>query len=141
MMPELSTQSAREAIASLERKIERLKTALADAEHAQNALLKAVEFFSGNSGKPRRRRVEINVDIDELGGKRLEEALIYIAERSGGEIRSGHVRPLLVDAGILRGIQTSHALSAALRLSDRFESVSRGCYKLIEGDPETDLRC
>ena len=130
-MPELSTHSAREEIDRLNRRIERLRTALDKTEQTRDAMLKTVEYFSENNVKPRRRRVQININIEELRGKRIEEALIYIAERSGGEVRSGHVRPLLADAGILRGTQISHALSSALRMSDRFESVSRGLYRLI----------
>ncbi|MCY4602290.1 MAG: hypothetical protein OXF27_20495 [Acidobacteria bacterium] len=115
---------------NLERKRERLAASLHEVTCVIEVLKKTIEHFDPTSKRRVVRQEVLNVDADELRGKSLEDALIYVAKRNDGIVRSSSVRPLLVESGVLRVKQTSHALSVALRTSEYFESVTRGKYRL-----------
>ena len=52
----------------------------------------------------------LDISLDELRGKSLDDALIYIAERNAGVLPSSAARGLLVEAGVLTGSQVGNAL-------------------------------
>ena len=82
-----------------------------------------------------------SLEVDNLRGMRLEEALITYAECHGGEINSYGARPFLIEAGLLRGESrvTSTQLYEALSNSKRFEQSNRkGRWKLVSGDAYED---
>ena len=71
----------------------------------------------------------------------LDEALVFLAEHNDGYLNSYDARPLLVDAGFLKGSPStvSTRLHEALEKSERFESLNRrGRWSLV--DPKTIVR-
>lgn len=141
-MADLTMQTAQERIDHLTKKADRLRVELESVERDIGAVKRTIEIFSPPPPPKRVRTQEyLNVNADELRGKRLEEALIYIAERNNGVINSRAARYLLIDAGVLRGqpATTSHALSTELRESERFERITRGKYKLVLQVLDTDV--
>ena len=78
------------------------------------------------------RAIHLDISPDELRGKPLEDALIFIAERNDGILPSTAARELLVEAGALRGNQTGNALWLALDRSERFARESKGRYRLVD---------
>lgn len=139
-MSDLTMQAAQDRIEQLTKRAERLRSELASVERDIGALQRTIAIF--NPAPPTRVRTQeyLNVDPDELRGKRLEEALIFIAERNKGFINSRAARYVLVDAGVLRGkpATTSHALSTELRDSEKFERLARGKYRLALQPDEAD---
>lgn len=67
----------------------------------------------------------------------LETRLVELAKEQQGELRSGYVRPILVQEGLLRGQgrTVSTRLHEALRNSEFFEPTGkRGIWRLIMSD-------
>ena len=90
------------------------------------------------SPKGQKLNSAIHVTADQLRGKELEDALIYIAEKHHGLVNTYHTRPILIDAGVLKGDseETSRHLNNALRKSKCFERADkngrRGNWRLIK---------
>ena len=83
-----------------------------------------------------------SLEVDNLRGMRLEEALVTYAECHGAEINSYDARPFLIDAGLLRGESrsTSSQLYEALSNSKRFEQSDRkGRWRLVYGAAYEDV--
>ena len=133
-MNDINKVSIAHELERLKKKRDRLKTSLHEVISLIDHLEKTVEHFNPKP-KTRTRKVEnLKIDPDTLKGKTLANALVYLAEQNNGVIKNYVVRPILVEAGILRGKHPEHMLSVALRNSEQFEPVSRGQFKLIEED-------
>ena len=133
-MTEINKSAIINELTSLKKKRDRLSASLQETTSLIGNLQNTLEHFSPKS-KKRVPKVEmLKIDPDALRGKSLDDVLVYLAEQNDGIVKNYAVRPLLVDAGILRGKRPEHALSVALRNSERFESVSRGQFKLVD-DP------
>ena len=66
----------------------------------------------------------------------LEAALLAIASRNDGIVRSTPARVALIDAGVLRGNRNSasHALCTALSDSPQFVREAPGRHKMVNDD-------
>ena len=132
--------------AELEERLSRLNQAL---EHVE----KALECTSGheeviNPTPPRlirrRRRAHSGALLPlVLSNMTLEEALIEFASRSGGFLNSYDVRPILIEAGLLKGSPgtASSRLYEALSNSDHFEQIEgerKGRWKMVTNDVDDD---
>ena len=131
-MPDISADTIRAKVESLARKIERLHDALTTAQQEHAALLLTLGLFQPAAPKRTRRQTALDISLDELRGKSLDDALIYIAERNAGVLPSTAARGLLVEAGVLTGSQVGNALWNALDRSERFERESKGRYRLVD---------
>ena len=99
----------KDKLAKVISKADRLRTALAEADEQVNALRLTIRLFEPPPIKPRRKqRADPKVNPDELRNLDIEDALVLIAERDGGFVYSSSARPLLVEAGLLRGKQISN---------------------------------
>ena len=131
-MCDITEKSIREKMESLSRKIERFQNALNAAVRERDALATTLEVFQPAKPKRTSRRMVLDIAHDELHGRTLEEALIFIAERNDGILPSTQARELLMAAGVLRGNQTGNALWLALDRSERFTRESKGRYRLVD---------
>lgn len=131
-MPDISEQKILHEIKTLEDKFDRLKSTLSEIAHTIEFLRGTLQHFNPEPKRYPRKQQAINVSVEDLAGKNIEEALIYIAEHNNNIINSRVARSLLVEAGILRGTQTSHTLWSHISESNRFEQIRRGCYGLVE---------
>ena len=122
-----------EEINTLTRKVDRMRATLEDAERRRDALALTLQHFQkpSPSAKPR-RATTLDIDPDDLHGKTLDEALIYIAEQNGGIVPSTAARHVLTEAGVLTGSQVGNRLWSALDHSERFTRESKGRYRLLE---------
>lgn len=83
----------------------------------------------------------LSVEVAELQGKEIVDALLLIAERNRGILRSRTARRLLEQAELLPGGQrSSNILWNAIVGSNRFEQVRRGEYRLREESWEPEDR-
>ncbi len=130
-MPDITMESIRSEIESLNRKVDRLRAALSDTERRRDALMLTLEHFEPGSPK-RRRQVALDINSDELRGMHPEDAAVLIAERNGGVLVSTYAREALVEAGVLTGSQTSNALWTILDRSERFVREAKGRYRLVD---------
>ena len=135
-MPDITEMTIRDEIEALNRKIERLRGSLADAEQRRDALALTLEHFQPPAVKRTRRQADIDVSPDELRGKAIGEALLLIANRGGGILRSTVARELLVEAGVIRGTQAGNALWTALDRSKNFVREAKGRYRLLNAVAE-----
>ena len=133
-MNDINKTSIMNELESLKKKRDRLKASLHGVISLIEHLQKTVEHFNPKPKTRTRKSEDLKIDPDTLKGKTLADALEYLAEQNNGIVKNYVVRPILVEAGILRGKHPEHALSVALRNSEQFEPVSRGQFKLIEED-------
>ena len=138
-MPDISADTIRAKVESLARKIERLQDALTTAQQEHAALLLTLGLFQPPAPKRTRRQTALDISPDDLRGKSLDDALILIAERNAGVLPSTAARELLVDAGVLVGLQVGNTLWNALDRSERFVRESKGRYRLVDDADEAEL--
>ncbi len=115
------------------------------AQAAADTLRREVEAYDlliarHTPRKPRKRKpVDLHVTTAEIEGMKLEPALLYIADRNDGLIKSTPARQLLTDAGILNG-RGEQQLYHFLSNSPRFENVHRGLYRVnVAWQPEDEM--
>lgn len=76
--------------------------------------------------------------ISRLSSKSLEDALVYLAEKNRGILNSYQARPVLVEAGLLKGSPgtTSSRLYDTLSSSQYFEPLGdkKGRWRLVTYD-------
>lgn len=103
-----------------------------EALDADIAALERARVLIGGTRQRKLRR--LGVKTAELRGLSAEDAAVLIAKRNGGLLESLYARPLMIAADILpnRGTQASARLWEVLSHSDKFESVRRGVYRLID---------
>ena len=135
-MCDITEKLIREKMESLTRKIERLQIALEAATRERDALATTLDVFQSTQPKRTHRSMALDISPEELRGKPLEDALIFIAERNDGIVPSTPARELLVEAGVLRGNQTGNALWLPLDRSERFARKSKGRYRLVDEPDE-----
>ena len=133
-MNDINKASIMDEIDRLKKKRDRLNGSLHGVVSLIDHLQKTVEHFNPKPKTRTRKSEDLKIDPDTLKGMTLADALVYLAEQNNGIVRNYVVRPILVEAGILRSKHPEHALSVALRNSEQFEPVSRGQFKLIEED-------
>ena len=131
-MPDISADTIRAKALSLAQKIERLEEVLKATRQEHDALILTLDLFQPSVPKRTRRQTELDISPDDLRGKSLDDALIYIAEKNAGVLPSTAARVLLVDAGVLTGSQVGNKLWNALDQSERFERESKGRYRLVD---------
>ena len=131
-MPDISADTLRAKALSLAQKIERLEETLKTTRQEHDALILTLDMFDPPSPKRTRRQTALDISPDDLRGKSLDDALIYIAEKNAGVLPSTAARVLLVDAGVLTGSQVGNTLWNALDQSERFERESKGRYRLVD---------
>ncbi len=138
-MPDITKVSIQSEIKSLNRKADRLRLSLSDTERRRDALVLTLEHFEPELAKSR-RQMSVDIDIDELRGMRIEDAVVRIAERNNGALISTYAREALVEAGVLTGSQTSNALWTILDRSERFVREAKGRYRLVDDtDDDSDV--
>ena len=126
-MPDITVDTIQSEIDALTRKIDRIRATLEDAERRRDALALTLQHFQEPSPPAKRRRATtLGVELAELQGKTLDEALIYIAEQNDGIVASTAARQVLTEVGVLTGNQIGNRLWSALDRSDRFEREQRG---------------
>ena len=135
-MKTLTMDVLQEDIKSLNSKIDRLKASLQEAERERDATLLVIAKYSEMPKKRVLRNAYLGINSDSLKGMTLEVALIHIAKCNNGIVRSSPARELLKEAGILNGAQNGHKLWNTLQLSEHFEKVAYGTYRLIDGQTE-----
>ena len=133
-MKPLSMDSVKADAESLDKKIERLKTLLEEAEQQRAALMLVIDRYTEKPKKRIRRNENLGILPEQLRGMKLEAALVFIAQKHGGDLNSSASRELLIEAGVLTGKQTGNTLWNTLQLSENFEKVSRGKYRLIDDE-------
>ena len=135
-MCDINEKLIREKMESLSRTIERLQKTVDDAQRKRDALALTLQVFQPAPPKRTSRTAALDISADELRGRPLEEALIFIAERNDGVLPSTPAREVLIEAGVLRGLQTGNALWLALDRSERFTRESKGRYRLLDEVPQ-----
>ena len=80
-MTNLTTPNAHDRIEQLTARRNKLRDELNNVEQDISVLQRAIEIFNPSPPKRVRKQEYLNVDTAELNGKRLEEALIYIAKQ------------------------------------------------------------
>ena len=126
----------REGLERVSAKMHRLTKALEEAQKQCEAYERVLEDLEPKPQLKKRVRKYDKIDVPDeaLNGKKLEDALIVIAERYDGILKSGPARKHLVALGMLPelGTQASAKMWAALSESEKFESVQRGAWRLID---------
>ena len=140
---------------SLAAKVERLTRSLGEAKRQYDAIVTSLELLDPLPSARRGQPASIGVSVDELSGKNLKDALLYIAEKSDGILRVTQARRLLVEAEIVRpGQSGSNRVNAILgEMHRQFQRIPdrKGRYRLIDdesepkneteaGDPSNDVR-
>ena len=71
------------------------------------------------------------IDNSHLEGKTQREALVEIARRNNGTVKTAEAKDLLIKAGLITKTKNASTIvSTAINRSGRFERVSPGVYKL-----------
>ncbi len=112
------------------RLIEQNRERLAEHEADLAALLRTQRIIRNGGAKAGVAKPEIDVSARELAGLSLSDALVYLAERGRGFVRSSQVRPILVAAEVISSKGATQKLSAALSESERYDREGRGVYRL-----------
>ena len=135
-MEEMTMETARSKLESLNKKVDRAQTNLQDLIKKRDSLKVTIELFTGTPVRRSRnsKTVDLGVEPEELRDMHIREAVVYIAEQNEGILLSTPARKLLEDAGILNGRQNGHALWNAIQESERFDKVGRGKYQLKVND-------
>ncbi len=125
-----------EGLERVSAKMHRLTKALEEAQKQCEAYKRVLEDLEPKPQLKKRVREYDNIDVPDeaLNGKKLEDALIIIAERYDGILKSGPARKHLVALDMLPklGTQASAKMWAVLSESEKFESVHRGKWRLID---------
>ena len=112
----------------LEAKVQKLERQYNEAKRQYSSVVTSLELLADN---PSKRSQATGVEVSEIAGKKLKEALLYIAEKGDGLLRVTPVRKLLVEAEVLRNGQSgSNRISTTLMDMPEFDRVSRGQYRL-----------
>ena len=132
MAKQLTVESIKSDIETLDRKIERMNQQLDKATQERDALETVLKLYSASPRRQARRHRSLNIDPEEIRGLSTEEALVRIAESGEGELNSTIARRILEDVGILSGENTQNDLWTILKSSKRFKKLEgRGRYRLI----------
>ncbi len=127
----------------LEAKVHKLERQYAEAKRQYDSVVTSLELLADNPSK-RSQATGIGVEVSEIAGKKLKEALLYIAEKGDGLLKVTPVRKILVEAEVLKNGQSgSNRISSTLIDMPEFERLSRGQYRLrgeSEGTKKSNSR-
>ena len=126
----LTPDDIRSDIYKVEKRIERIRATLADAEQIREALQRTLDFYLQPPSKAPRAHQDVN--SDDLRNMKLKEAVSYLAERNGGEFHSTTARDLLIEAGVIQEAHSRQTIYQMLSTWNAFENVRRGVYRLVE---------
>ena len=119
----------------LERKVERLARQYEETKKQYESVVIAMGLLTDPSTKGFSDG-KTSIEVDELAGKTLKQALLYVAEKHGGVLSVTPARKFLIEAGVVRNGQSgSNRINSTLMEMAEFERVSRGKYRLA-GNPE-----
>ena len=110
----------------LERKVEKLRSNLSQAESDLEHVARSVELL-GQNGK-RMKRAELGIIAAELADKSIAQALVLIAKSNNNVLKTTPARSLLIEAGLLNPKTASSVLNTTLKRLRYFNWVSRGVY-------------
>ena len=118
--------------ARLEAKVERLSRQYGEAKKQYESVVTALELLADPSTKGFRES-EIRIEISEVSGKTLKQALLYVAEKCDGVLKVTPVRKFLIEADVVRNGQSgSNRINNTLMEMTEFERISRGKYRLSD---------
>ena len=125
-----------EAITESKRNLEKAHERYNELQHEYDSLLYARDVLRKRRAptirEQRRRDDPVPISSEELAGKSQVEMLTYIAQRNDGRIKSAWARRFVVAAGAFKDPENaSVGIYKILSTSPRFESVSRGVYRLV----------
>ena len=120
----------RSDIDKVNKRIERIRATLSDAEQIRDALQLTLDFYLQPPSKA--PRAHQDVSSDDLRNMKLKEAVSYLAERNAGEFHSTPARDLLIEAGVIHEANSKQTIYQLLSTWNAFENVRRGVYHLVE---------
>ncbi len=126
--------------ARLEAKVERLSRQYGEAKKQHESVVTALELLADPSTKGFRES-EIRIEIGEVQGKTLKQALLYVAEKCGGTLKVTPARKFLIDADVVRNGQSgSNRINTALMEMAEFERIRRGKYRLVDESKSSEKK-
>ena len=130
-----------EAITELKRDLEKAHERYNELQHEYDSLLHARDVLLKRRAptirEQRHRDDSMPISSEELAGKSQVEMLAYIAQRNDGRIKSAWARRFMAAAGAFKDPENaSVGIYKILSTSPRFESVSRGVYRLVPEEPD-----
>ena len=126
----LTPDDIRSDIDKVNKRIERIRATLTDAEQTREALQRTLDFYLQPPSKA--PRAHQDVSSEDLRNMKLKEAVSYLAERNAGEFHSTTARGLLIEAGVIHEANARQTIYQLLSTWNLFESVRRGVYRLVE---------
>ena len=132
-MPDITlTDEIRTRADKLKERITRLESSLETYRRQLGALKTTMELLEPQQvTRKRAKSIDLYVTPDEIHSMTIEDALVHIAKRSNGIVASASARPLLIEAGLLRGTHAANALWTVLTSSDLFKKEGRGKYRYV----------
>ena len=112
-------------------KRDRAKQHLADLEKELDALTITLRLLRANKLAPEAELSFVNVPASELKGKKLEDALVFIAERNGNTLRVRYAKKALIEALVVSEKNAAASIYTAIARSERWEKIDSGFYKLL----------
>ena len=111
-----------------------LSSNLVRVEEELRAVSKTLDLLDEKRTRTRRgQNVNLGVRPEELKGMTQLQALVHIAGRNNHILETSPARLLLIEAGLLRdGKNSSRTLYLTVDRSNRFQSVKRGHYVLLD---------
>ncbi|MCI0529554.1 MAG: hypothetical protein L0Y56_19100 [Nitrospira sp.] len=73
---------------------------------------------------------ESGITPEEIVDLKPIDALVVVAQRDGGRLKSTQARSLLVEAGVIKGQNASSIIYNTIERSERFQKIKRGEYRL-----------
>ena len=126
--------------ARLEAKVERLSRQYNESKKQYESVVTALELLGVNPSNSLRES-EIRIEISEVSGKTLKQALLYVAEKCGGTLKVTPVRKFLIDADVVRNGQSgSNRINTALMEMAEFERIRRGKYRLVDESKSSEKK-
>jgi hypothetical protein len=105
-----------------------------DIEADRQAITRTIAILMRQSS---RGTGTLNVTSDEIAGMTQERAVVYIAERNGGELRFSPAKKLLLDANLIGNPKNAATiLYTMMQRSGRFEQERRGVYHLLSSESD-----
>ena len=120
-----------------------LERQLSEARKDLAAVNRSLELLnpSPNSSAAVEHRPDLGVEIEEIQGQEILDALLLIARKNNGVLRTRQARKLLQQAELLpAGPRSSNILWKAIVQSEMFEHVKQGEYRLREESWEPEDR-
>jgi hypothetical protein len=119
-------------------KCTRLSDKLDEAKTQFSAVCLTIELLCGNE----EREAPLPVAPRELQGMTQLEAMVYMARKNSGRLKTKDAARLLLEAGLMRKTKNSYNIAyTVIRRSEKFKpSGIAGEYELIEEEGPKQLR-